>query len=183
MAELGSSVSVPRTSLHRYLTLLEHVFLVRRLPAWHTNRINQITKAPKLLICDSALLAHLLRADRKRLATEDSLLGGALECFAGMELTKQLSATGPRATLMHMRSTAGAEVDFILEGADGRLAGVEVKASATVRGEDFKHLAALRDRLGERFVRGVVLYAGAEQLPFGEHLEAWPLSTLWSAQS
>ena len=64
---------------------------------------------------------------------------------------------------------------------DGRLAGIEVKASATVRGEDFKHLAAMRDRIGdERFVRGVVLYTGGERLPFGERLEAWPLATLWT---
>lgn len=61
-------------------------------------------------------------------------------------------------------------------------AGLEVKTSATVRGEDFKHLAMLRDRLGdERFVRGVVLYTGGERIPFGDRLEAWPLATLWSA--
>ncbi len=80
-----------------------------------------------------------------------------------------------------MRTATGAEVDFVLEMTDGRLAGIEVKASATVRGEDFKHLATMRDRIGkERFVRGVVLYTGAERLPFGEQLEAWPLSTLWT---
>ena len=56
-----------------------------------------------------------------------------------------------------------------------------MKASATVRSKDFKHLASMRDRIGdERFVRGVVLYTGGERLPFGEHLEAWPLATLWT---
>ncbi len=179
--EVSSSVGIPRTSLDRYLTLLEHVFLVRRLPAWHTSRVKQITKAPKLLLSDSALLTHLLRADRRRLLDDDSLLGAVLECFVGMELAKQISAARTRASLLHMRTAAGAEVDFVVEGADGRVAGVEVKASATVRGEDFKHLATLRDRLGdERFVRGVVLYAGGERLPFGERLEAWPLATLWT---
>jgi uncharacterized protein len=98
-----------------------------------------------------------------------------------MELTKQLSATSTRASLLHMRTATGAEVDFVLEAPDGRLAAVEVKAAATVRGEDFKHLARVRDRVGgERFARGVVLYAGGERLPFGERLEAWPLATLWS---
>ncbi|MBW8059315.1 MAG: ATP-binding protein [Solirubrobacterales bacterium] len=180
--EVSSSVGIPRTSLDRYLTLLEHVFLVRRLPAWHTSRVKQITKAPKLLLSDSALLAHLLRIDRRRLADDGSLLGAVLECFVGMELTKQISAARVRASLLHMRTATGAEIDFVIEGADGRVAGVEVKASATVRTEDFKHLATLRDRLGdERFVRGVVLYAGGERLPFGERLEAWPLATLWTA--
>ena len=179
--QVGSSVGIPRTSLDRYLTLLEHVFLIYRLPAWHTNRIKQISKAPKLLISDSALLTHLLRTDRGRLAKDDSLLGAVLECFVGMELTKQLSAAMTRASLLHMRTATGTEVDFVLEGADGRLAGIEVKASATVRGDDFKHLTTMRDRIGnERFARGVVLYTGAERLPFGERLEAWPLATLWS---
>jgi uncharacterized protein len=180
-SDLSSSVEIPRTSLDRYLTLLEHVFLTSRLPAWHTNRIKQITKAPKLLISDSALLVHLLRTDRERLANDEALLGVVLECFVGMELTKQLSATRTRASLQHMRTAAGAEVDFILEGADGRLAGIEVKASATVRAEDFKHLKRMRDQIDdERFARGVILYTGSERLPFGERLEAWPLATLWS---
>jgi predicted AAA+ superfamily ATPase len=179
--EVGSSIGIPRTSLDRYLTLLEHVFLLYRLPAWYTNRIKQIAKAPKLLLSDSALLTHLLRTDQTRLSDDDSLLGVVLESFVGMELAKQLSATSTRASLQHMRTATGAEVDFVLEGADGRLAGIEVKASATVRGEDFKHLASMRDRIDpKRFVRGVVLYTGSERLPFGERLEAWPLATLWT---
>ncbi len=181
-ADLSSAVGIPRTSLDRYLTLLEHVFLIRRLPAWHTNRIKQITKSPKFLISDSGLLTHLLRSDRRRLAEDESLLGTVVECFVGMELAKQLSASPARAELLHMRTAKGAEVDFVVEAADGRVAGVEVKSSATVRHDDFKHLMTMRDRLGDdRFIRGVVLYPGGERLPFGERLEAWPLSTLWTA--
>lgn len=178
--DLSSSVGIPRSSLDRYLTLLEHAFLVSRVPAFHSNRIKQITKAPKFLLADSALLAHLLRADRTCLSDDDALLGTLLECFVGMELTKQLAATSTRASLLHMRTATGADVDFVLETPDGRVTAVEVKAAATVRGEDFKHLASLRDHVGERFVRGVTLYRGGERLPFGERLEAWPLATLWS---
>jgi len=184
MTQVGSSVGIPQSSLARYITLLEHVFLVSRLPAYHSNAIKRIAKAPKLVISDSALLCHLLRADARRLAAEDSLLGTALECFVAMELAKQLSASKIRASLLHMRTATGSEVDFVLEGRDGRVAGVEVKASATVRGEHFKHLERMRDQIGEeRFIRGVVLYTGDERLPFGERLEAWPIAALWSAPS
>jgi hypothetical protein len=178
---VSSSVGIPRTSLDRYLTLLEHVFLVRRLPAWHTNRIKQITKAPKLPLSDSALLTYLLRVNSDRLVEDDPLLGSVTECFVGMELAKQLAAANVRASLSHLRSARGVEVDFVLEGPGGGLTGVEVKAAATVRGDDFRHLTTLRERLGERFVRGVVLYSGGERLSFGERLEAWPLATLWTS--
>lgn len=180
-ADVSSSVGIPRTTLDRYLTLLEHVFLIHRVTPFHSNRIKQLAKAPKLLVCDSALLCHLLRADRARLSDDDPLLGTVLECFVGMELVKQISASRTRASLEHMRTATGAEVDFVLRAPDGRFAAVEVKAGATVRSEDFKHLARVRDSVGdERFVRGVVLYTGGERLPFGERLEAWPMATLWS---
>lgn len=179
--EVASSVGIPRTSLDRYLTLLEHVFLVRRLPAWHTSRIKQIAKSPKLLISDSALLAHLLQVGTERLEEDEPLFGTVLECFVGMELVKQIASSPAGVSLKHMRTARGGEVDFVVEG-KGRVAGIEVKSSATVRSDDFKHLATLRDRLDRaQFARGVVLYRGGERLSFGERLEAWPIATLWSS--
>ena len=73
-SDVSGSVGIPRTSVDRYLTLLEHVFLVRMLPAWHTNLIKQITKSPRLLVSDSALLVELLRANRDRLVEDLSLI-------------------------------------------------------------------------------------------------------------
>ncbi len=178
-SDLSGAVGVPRTTLDRYLTLLEHVFLIQSLPGWHTNRVKQVTKARKLILVDSGLLAHLLDADPARLERDESLRGIVIECFAGMELTKQLGWSRTSASLFHLRTAKGAEVDFVIEARDGQVAGVEVKSGATVRGEDFRHLSMLRDRLGERFARGVVLYGGERALPFGDKLEAWPISSLW----
>jgi predicted AAA+ superfamily ATPase len=60
------------------------------------------------------------------------------------------------------------------------LAEREVKAGETVTAADARHLAALRDELGERFARGVVLYAGRRTIPFGERIDAVPISALWT---
>ena len=54
-----------------------------------------------------------------------------------------------------------------------------MKAAATVRGEDFRHLAMLRDRLGDHFTAGVVFFTGERPLPFGDRLMALPMSLLW----
>ena len=96
------------------------------------------------------------------------------------ELRKQISWTDPRTTLYHFRTAAGSEVDVLLEKSDGTVAGVEVKASATVAATDFAALEALRDQLGKRFRAGVVLYQGDQLVPFGDQLWLVPLEALWS---
>ncbi len=70
---------------------------------------------------------------------------------------------------------------MVMEGPGGDLVGVEVKASNNLTGRDFKGLRKLQEVAGERFHRGVVLYAGSEHLPFGDRLEAVPLGALWRA--
>lgn len=108
--------------------------------------------------------------------TEDhALLGRMLETFAVGELRKQLSWTDPCTTLYHFRTASGSEVDVVLEKADGSVAAVEVKASATVAASDFAALQELRDQLGTRFRAGVVLYVGDQTVPFGDKLRLVPL--------
>ena len=78
----------------------------------------------------------------------------------------------------HYRDKDGAEVDVVVER--GRaVAGVEVKAAATVGPGDFRGLRKLRAAVGSRFAGGVVLYDGELGLPFGDGLRAVPLRALW----
>ena len=59
-----------------------------------------------------------------------------------------------------------------------KVAGVEVKAAATVTQSDFKGLNKLKASLGEQFAAGVVFYDGESIVPFGERLFAVPFSVL-----
>ena len=77
------------------------------------------------------------------------------------------------------RTRDAVEVDAVLEAADGRIVAVEVKAAETVRGEDFRGLIHLRERLGERFHAGVVLHCGESRSTFGDRLMALPIDSLW----
>ena len=70
-------------------------------------------------------------------------------------------------------------MDAILEGADGRLVGIEVKAAETVHRGDFDGLRHLQLRLGDRFHFGLVLHAGTTVGSFGERLVAAPIDLLW----
>jgi len=68
---------------------------------------------------------------------------------------------------------------LVLERDDGMIAGVEIKASATVGRGDFAGLRTLAEACGPRFAQGVVLYDGTGLVPFGDRLAAAPLSALW----
>jgi uncharacterized protein len=180
LADVGRDAGLPHTTLTRYLALLETVYLVHRLPAWSPNLGKRLVKASKLHLVDTGLACHLMGTDARRLNEDRSLLGRMLETFVVGELRKQLSWVDPRAAIHHFRTAAGSEVDVLLEKADGAVAGVELKASATVGPSDFAALQELRDQLGKKFVAGIVLYTGDHVVPFGDKLWLVPLPTLWA---
>jgi len=62
----------------------------------------------------------------------------------------------------------------------GQITGIEVKASATVDGKDFKGLRHLQETEAAICQRGMVLYCGRELVPFGKNLWAVPLSFWWA---
>lgn len=175
---LSQDLGIPSSTIERYLVLLDRVFLVRRFAAWHSRIGPRLVKAPKLLVSDSGLLCRLLKLDSGRLAEDPATLGLVLESYVGMELVKEAGVLDEEATAMHYRTSRGIEVDFLIEAADGRVAGVEVKAGAGVDAEDFRRFERLEQALGKRFARGIVLYTGDRAVPFGSRLAAWPLAGL-----
>lgn len=179
LADVGRDAGLPHTTLTRYLTLLETVFLVHRLPAWSRNLGKRLVKAPKIHLLDTGLACHLVGVDGQRLSKDRSLLGRLLETFVVGELRKQISWANLQVALYHLRTAAGSEVDVVLEKADGTVAAIEVKASATVDASDFAALKTLRDQLGDQFRAGVVLYLGDQTVPFGDRLWLVPLPALW----
>ena len=180
LADVGRDAGLPHTTLTRYLTLLETLFLVHRLPAWSRNLGKRLVKAPKVHLVDTGLACHLIGADAQRLSADRPLLGRLLETFVVGELRKQVSWTNLQATLYHFRTAAGSEVDVVLEKADGTVAAIEIKASATVDTSDFASLQTLRDQLGKQFSAGAVLYLGDQTLSSGDRLWLVPVPTLWT---
>lgn len=175
---LSQDLGIANSSIDRYLLLLARVFVVRRFAAWHSRLHPRLVKAPKLLISDAGLLCQLLRADADRLTDDAALFGLVLESYVGMELVKNLEIAQAGTSAMHYRTSKGVEIDFLVESADGRVAGIEVKAGQTVDAGDFKRFERLERALGDRFARGIVLYTGHRAVPFGDKLAAWPISLL-----
>ncbi len=186
VAALARDANIPTRSVHRYLDVLEAVFLIRRIPSWSRNLTAKEARAPKIVLSDSGLAAHLRGASAETLASPERGWGAdgpILEGFALGELHRQIawSAASPR--LHHFRDRQGIEIDAVLEADDGRVAGIEVKAGSTVREEDLHALRLVRDRLGKQFRLGAVLHTGGDALSFGDRLVCLPLAALWEIGS
>jgi hypothetical protein len=81
----------------------------------------------------------------------------------------------------HFRDRDNLEVDIALEQGAGTVAGVEVKATATVSAADFRGLRKLKEAAGKRFAGGVVLYDGEASGSFGDAMHAVPIRAQWEA--
>ncbi len=181
-SQLGAGIAVSHKTGQRYVGLLEQVFLIATLQPWFTNALKRIVKTPKLHFLDSGLLATVRGLSFARLDADRGAFGALLESFVFAEVLKLMTASDMRLTPYHFRDRDGREVDIVLERDDGTIAGIEVKASATVKASDFAGLRALAETCGDRFAFGVVLYDSADVVPFGERLAAAPLSSLWNGE-
>jgi hypothetical protein len=180
VSELAGPFGLSRPTVRDYLSLLERVFLVDLLPPWHVRQINRLVRTPKLHLGDTGVACALLRLDAQTLHANRPLLGQLLETYVFQELRRQATAHPEPISFHHFRNRDDHEVDIVLEQG-AALVGVEVKASGTVRVEDFRGLRKLQEITGDRFACGVVLYDGETSMPFGPRLLALPIQTLWSA--
>ncbi len=78
LADLASPFGLSRPTIRDYVTLLERVFLLERLPPWHGNRSSRLVKTPKLHFGDTGLACALLGTDAAALAADRTLLGFVL---------------------------------------------------------------------------------------------------------
>lgn len=178
MSDIARLSGIKNTTLQRYMALLEHVFLLVKIPAWTPNMEGQFVKSPKIYLNDSGLLSHLRGEDMESLSANRSGVGALLENFVVMEIIKQLSWSNKFLKPYHFSMHKGAEVDLVLENRQKQLFGIEVKSAASLKEKDFKGLKRLAELTGNKFQKGIVLYSGDEVVGFGDNLYAVPISTL-----
>jgi predicted AAA+ superfamily ATPase len=180
MASLINDSALERQAVYDHRGWLETIHLVTTLPAWSRNLTRRVKRRPKVFLTDPGLAAWLMGKTPAALESPtDPATGRLVETFVFAELRRQLTWSTTEAALFHWQDRAGAEIDFVLESADGRVVALEVKTGQTPKREWFRWLERMRDTLGDSFIAGVVLYGGQQVLPFGDRLMAVPISALW----
>ena len=166
-ARLASGLGVSGQTVARYLDLLVDLLLVRRLPPWSGNVGKRLVKSPKVYVRDSGIVHALLG-----LETLDDLLGHPVAgpSWEGMVLESAHAAAGGY-PVFYYRTSAGAEIDVVVEGRRGERYALEVKRSSAP-----SISRGLRNGLQDLGIRGsIVIYPGQENIPLGEGVVAMGL--------
>ena len=177
----GAALGLTTPTAQKYVGILERLFLTRQVPPWSCNAVSRLTKTPKLHFLDTGLLAALRDVTAAHLQKDRTAYGPLLENFVVSEVLKLTTWSEKRLRISHFRTKEQDEVDLVLEDRRGRVIGIAVKASATVRAQDLRGLRKLQEAVGDKFVQGLVLHDHDRITPFDERLHAAPVSLLWQA--
>ncbi len=171
-SNISNDLELDDKLIKSYIQILELMFIVKRLPAYLKNRAKrEATRMPKLHFVDTGLACYLLGIKSEEQLLYSQYYGGLLESLIFMECCKHAQWASNEISLYHFRDKQKNEVDIVLEQANSKVIGIEIKAAASVSLNDFKGLRKLADFTDKNFCYGVVFYSGERILPFhqGEH--------------
>jgi predicted AAA+ superfamily ATPase len=178
---LNSAGVVNHRTIFEAAEVSKGLLIAERVPAWSSNRLKRLARRPKRYLIDAALIAAALRIDARSAMRDGNLLGRIIDTFVVAQLRPELGASSTRPRLHHLRAAQGRhEIDLVAELAGGGLIAIEVKAGAAPDRADGRHLAWLRDEIGDRFQAGVVLHTGPRAYRLDERIVAAPIAALWS---
>jgi predicted AAA+ superfamily ATPase len=177
---LHDAAGITRTTGQTYDNLLELLFVTERVPAYTSNRLRRLTRAPKRYVVDPGLLAPLLRVDARAVVRDARLVGQLIDTFVAAQLRSELAVAETSPAMFHLRQADGRhEADLVLEGPLGRIVAIEVKAHSAPTMKMARHLEWLRDELGDQFALGVLFHTGPRPFEMADRLWALPISALW----
>lgn len=178
---LYDAAGINRRTALAYERLLTSLLIVEAVPAWTSNRLKRMVLSPKRYVVEPALVAAILRLDVDAIMRSGDLIGRLLDTFVVSQLRAELAITASRPRLYHVRQEEGRfEIDLLAELGGGTVVAIEVKASSAPTAADARHLSALRDRIGEPFLAGVVFHTGPRVYTLTERITAVPISALWA---
>lgn len=178
---LYETTGVAKATGEAYEQLLRNLLVVDVVPAWWSNRLKRLVRAPKRYLVDSSLALAASRMDAQGVMRDGDLLGRMLDTLVAAQLRAELPRCESRPRMFHLRQEQSRhEVDVIIEYGGGRVFAFEVKAASAPTRGDARHLAWLRDQLGERFLGGAVLHTGPRAFGLDNKIIAAPIAALWS---
>jgi len=112
---LWSAAGINAKTAQAYQALFQRMFVLDLVPAWFSNRIKRLVKAPKRYLVDPALVAAVLGLGKDAILYGPDMLGRLLDTFVAAQLRAELAASSNGPRLYHLREEQGRrEVDRII---------------------------------------------------------------------
>ena len=171
-ARAARALEVDGKTVARYLDLMVDLMLVRRLRPFHADVGKRLVRSPKIYVRDSGLVHALLcLSDMEAVASHPVVA----DSWKGFVVENILRVLPKRAQVSFYRTSAGAEIDLVLEMPGGELWAVGIKYSRNPRlGRGFYH--ACKDLNPDQYF---VVYSGNERYPKAEGVEAIGLEDIY----
>jgi predicted AAA+ superfamily ATPase len=168
-SKLASSLGVKSITVKRYLDLMADLLLVRKLEPWYGNVKKRLVKAPRTYIRDSGIVHALLQIPNYETLLGHPILGKSWEGFVIETITTALpSGVNP----FFYRTSAGAEIDLVLEFGLNDYWAVEIKASRVPTLKKGFHTACEDLKVKKKFV----VYAGEDNIATSDNTTILSLS-------
>ncbi len=178
--EICSCLEISKNTLKEYISLLEHLYLFERVPAWTKTDYDKVGKKDKIYISDTGLMTSILNWHYNEIELNSDRCGKLIETMIFKELATLVDLNSEY-SLYQYRDSKKREIDFIIETENNEIIAIEVKSGSRIMSDDFKHIKWFRDNLikNKKFT-GIVLYTGQTILSFGKDLFCVPMALLWS---
>jgi len=128
LTKLAGNLSISTTTVRNYLDTLTDLFLVRQLKAWHGNTKKRLVKIPKVYVRDSGILHALVGIKDYNDLSSHPLYGMSWEGFVIEQILQRMPY---RTEATFYGSSAGAEIDLVLETPSKGVYAIEIKRTVS----------------------------------------------------
>ncbi len=177
LTDVARDLGVAVNTAKAWLSVLEATFQVIVLRPYHANVGKRLVKTPKVYFSDTGMLCYLAGLKDPEHAAAGPLGGAIFETAVLLEILKTLVNRGEEPQIHFWRTSAGVEVDLVVE-ASGKRIPIEVKLSATPRPAMATGIRAFQEDLGPKASPGFVIHPGDIRLPLAPHIIASPFTEL-----
>ena len=173
-SQFGRDINVSPTTIKKWLNILLSTYQWKEIPPYHGNTIKRLSGKSKGFFCDTGLTCYLQRISSPEALAVNPLLGSLFETWAINDIQKQFVTLSTAPKMYHWRTSAGAEVDLLLER-DGKFYPIEIKCKTNLTSKDTRGIKAFRETYPKlNIMTGLIIYAGDTCYKVNDNVIALP---------
>lgn len=178
---INQALKISRPTGKVYHSILKRLLLIHEVPAWRSSLLTRVRKQSKRFVVDPSLYTAALNRSRDDIRLDGSVIGKLMETFVAAQIRAELPMSKYNPELFHLRDESKREVDLLLDTSKGVI-GIEIKSAHTPPRQDANHLFWLQEKLGKKFLAGIVFHTGWIPYKYSDQIWGLPISYLWATE-